>query len=172
MVKGSSIRNIMDFVAKKRGVEGLNKLIEKANEKNIIFTSDRDIVSDKEYPAYYFIRVLNGAVSVLGKEELIEEMGRYFGEQTNMNFRGITGLYPPKKSVQTMVIYTRQTLPVFHTGYRTITDSTYWFGVSKISQSILPFIDGFVKTMLESHGHVADVKKTVKDNAVEYILKF
>ncbi len=172
MVKGASIKYIMEFVTKKRGVEGLNKLIEKSNENGILFTSERDIDPSKNYPARYFIRVLNASLSVLKDEELIEEMGKYFAEQINPNFRGLTGVYPPKKSMQTMVIYLRDTLPVFHSGYRTITENTYWLGVSKINRTIVPFVDGFVKSMIEAHGHVADVKKSVKESKIEYILKF
>ncbi|NPA75982.1 MAG: hypothetical protein GXO25_07895 [Euryarchaeota archaeon] len=172
MVKGRSIRYIVDFVAKKRGIEGLNKLLDRVNSKSVIFTDIEDIKMDENYPSYYFIRALNAAVAVLKDKELIEAMGRYFGENMNFEFRGIAGPYPPKKSVQTMVIYTREALPVFHTGYRTITDSTYWLGVSKISKEIYPFINGFMTSMFEAHGHIADVKRTVSESKVEYILKF
>jgi len=172
MVKGELLNKMMDYVAKKRGVAGLTKLMDNVNKKEVLFTKPEDIESDKEYPAKYFIKVFDSALEVLGDEELIRGMGTYFAETTNMGFKGITGRYPPRKSVQYMVIYAREQMPVFHTGYRSMSESTYWVRVSKISKDIYPFVDGFFVKMFEIHGGVADVKRELGIDSVKYIIKF
>ena len=162
MVKGELIRLMMDFVAKKRGVEGLNRLVEKANEGEILFTKANDIKSGEDYPSKYYLRVLNAAIDVLDDESMVRALGRYIGESTGVSFRGITGRYPPRKSVQQMVIYSRKYLPVFHTGYRTISDgASYWIKVSKINSRVLPMVEGFMTYLFEAHGGVTDVKKEI-----------
>ncbi len=172
VVKGSLIRNMLDFVAKKKGVEGLNRAIEKANEREILFTKPEDIKNDGDYPVKFYLRVLNAAIHVLQDDSLVREMGRYIGENARISFRGITGRYPPRKSVQQMVIYSRKYFPVFHTGYRTISEGSYWIKVSKINPKLYPFVDGFLTYLFEVHGGVVDVKKTMGDNFVKYTLRF
>ncbi len=172
MVKGESIIMIMDFVTKKRGVDGLRTLIDRVNESEILFTKAQDIKSNENYPAKYMVRVLNAAQHVLNSESLLKDMGSYFANNINMSFKGVTGKYPPKKSVQQMVIYAREYLPIFHTGYRTMSDNTYWIRVTKISDAIYPFIDGFFTGMFEKHGGVVEVKRYRGESSVKYILKF
>lgn len=172
MVKGELLKKMLDYVAKKRGVAGLNELMDNVNKKEVLFTKPEDIVRDKDYPSKYFIRVFNSALEVLGDEELIRGMGTYFADTADMSFKGITGRYPPRKSVQHMVIYAREQMPVFHTGYRSMSESTYWVKVSKISKNIFPFVDGFFVKMFEIHGGVTDVKRELRDDSVKYIIKF
>ena len=172
MVKGELLKKMMDYVAKKRGVAGLNELIDNVNKKEVLFTKPEDIEHDKEYPSKYFVRVFNSALDVLGNEELIRAMGTYFADTTEMSFKGITGRYPPRKSVQHMVIYSREQMPVFHTGYRSMSESTYWIKVSKINKRAYPFVDGFFVKMFELHGGVTEVKRELSDDLVKYIIKF
>ncbi len=172
MVKGASIQAIMDYITKKQGVEGLHRLMDAVNEREVLFTKESDIKKDNNYPAKYFTRVLNSAIKILEDESKIREMGRYFGEKATISFRGVTGRYPPRKSVQYMVIYSRENLPIFHTGYRTISENAYWIKVSKINRKIYPFVDGFFTYMFEVHGGIVDVKRSVGDNYVKYTLKF
>ncbi len=173
MVKGELMRMLMDFVARKRGVEGLNKVVEKANEKEILFTKESDIKPGKDYPSKFYIRILNATIDVLKDEELVRELGRHVGENAGVSFRGIAGRYPPRKSVQQMVIYSRKYLPVFHTGYRTISDgSSYWIKVSRINSRVLPMVDGFITYLFEVHGGVVDVKKDIGENYVRYVIHF
>lgn len=172
MVKGNSVRLIIDYVTKKRGVEGLHKIIDLVNEKEILFTKESDIKNDENYPAKYFTRTLNAAIKLLDNESLVREMGKYFGENISMSFKGVTGRYPPRKSVQYMVIYARENLPVFHTGYKTISENSYWIKVTRINKKIYPFIDGFFTHMFEVHGGIIDIKKSVSDDSVKYVLKF
>ncbi len=172
MVKGNSIRLIIDYITKKRGVEGLHKLLDEINKKEILFTKETDIKNDENYPAKYFTRTLNSAIKILGDENLVKEMGKYFGEHISMSFKSVTGRYPPKKSVQYMVIYARENLPVFHTGYRTISENSYWIKTSRINKKIYPFIDGFFTHMFKTHGGIIEVKKNVTEDSVKYVLKF
>ena len=172
MVQGISIRMVMDYVSKKKGIEGLNALMEEANKKSVIFMKESDIKPSENYPGYYLARVLDAAVKVLGDKEEIEEMGEYFGSRMNVSFKTLFGRYPPKKSVQSMVIYMRKYLPIFHTGYRSITKKTYWLGISKLKDEYKPFVDGIAKTMFERHGGIKEIKKSVSPGKMEYVLKF
>ncbi len=172
MVKGYVLLRMMDYVAKKRGVDGLNRLVDKANENGILFTKPADIVEDKDYHSSYYMGVMNGAVQVLKDDSLLKGLGIYLAEKANINFRGITGHYPPRRSVQKMVLYARENFPVFHTGYRTMSEKTYWIRVSKINNKVYPIIEGFFVKMFEIHGGISNVKRETMDTAVKYYLKF
>ncbi len=172
MVLGKSIHYVMDYVEKKKGVEGTHQLIDLVNQMSVIFTNIDEINTTENYPPHYFSRVLNAAIQILNDTKLVEEMGRYFGERISPSFKGIMGTYSPKKSVQYMVIYLRKFLPVFHSGYRSISKNTYWLKVSKINSQIYPFINGLVTYIFEVQGEIAEVKKSVGEREVKYIIKF
>ncbi len=172
MVMGESIRIVMDYVAKKKGVEGIKGMIDKINKKSVIFTDEKDIKSNKRYPGYYLARVLKSAVEVLGDEKKVEEMGSYFGSEMNLKFRGFFGSYNPRKSTQYIVIYMRKYLPIFHTGYRSMSENTYWLGVSKLDNIEIPFINGVMTKIFERHGGIKDVKKKISEGKIEYVIKF
>ncbi len=172
MVSGKYIRVIMDYVTKKKGVEGLKKLINEANEKKLMFTSEKDIIPGKNYPISYLAKIIDSAISVLDDKNLIREMGTMFGEEMEIKFEGLFGKYPPKKSVQKMVVAMRKSLPMFHTGYRTLSENTYWLIVSKIKKSHISFVDGVVTKLFERHGKITDVKKKISTGKIEYTVKF
>ncbi len=172
MVSGKYIRLIMDYVTKKKGVEGLKTLIDTVNKKKLLFTSEKDIVPGKNYPSHYLARVLDAAISVLDDKNHIREMGGRFGEEIDIKFEGLLGKYPPKKSVQKMVVSMRKTLPMFHTGYRTLSENTYYLLVSKIRKAHVDFIDGVVTKLFERHGKIGDVKKKISTGKIEYTVKF
>jgi len=171
MVMGESIRMVMDYVSKKKGIEGLNSLIDEVNRKSVIFVKESDIKRNEKYPGYYLARVLDASAKIFTDEEM-REMGEYFGSNMDISFNSFLGLYPPRKSVQIMVIGMRRYLPILHTGYRTITRRTYWIGVSKLRERYAPFVDGVMKSMFERHGRIAEVKKNPSQDRMEYILKF
>ncbi len=172
MVLGVSLRFVMEYVSKKKGIEGLNALINEANKKRVIFMHESDIKPYENYPGYYLARILDAAVKVLEDKEQLEEMGRYFGENMNVSFKGLLGRYPPRTSVQIMVVAMRKYLPIFHTGYRTITSNAYWFLVSKLKKEYFPFIEGILKSLFEKHGGIRDIKKVYGKDRIEYTLKF
>ncbi len=172
MVMGISLRFIMEYVSKKKGIEGLNGLIDEVNKNRVLFMRESDIKAHENYPGYYLARVLDAAVKVLGDDEQVEEMGRYFGNNMDVNFRSLLGRYPPKTSVQIMVVAMRRYLPIFHTGYRTITGNAYWLLVSKLKKNYFPFIEGIMKSLFEKHGGIRDIKKIYGKDRIEYTLKF
>ncbi len=172
MVSGRYIRLIMDYVTKKKGVEGLKSLIDSVNKRKLIFTSEKDIVPGKNYPSHYLSRVLDASISVLGDNNLLREMGTRFGEEMEIKFEGLFGRYPPKKSVQKMVISMRKSLPMFHTGYRTLSKNTYWLVVSKIKKDHTSFVDGVIAKLFERHGGITSVKKRIFTGKIEYTVKF
>ncbi len=172
MVKGRLIRVIIDYVAKKKGVEGVKNLLDKVNKKSLLFTSERDIIAGKNYPAEYLRRVIDSAIEVLNDKKLVRDMGSLFGESIEIKFEGLFGKYPPKKSVQKIVISMRKNLPIFHTGYRTLSKSTYWLMVSKMRKEHVYFVDGVMAKLFERHGGVSSVKKKVYGNRIEYTVKF
>jgi len=172
MVMGISLRFIMEYVSKKKGIEGLNALLDEANKKRVIFMRESDIKPYENYPGYYLARVLNAAIKVLGDKEQIEDMGRYFGENMDVSFKGFLGRYPPKTSVQIMVVAMRRYLPIFHTGYKTLTSNAYWLLISKLKKDYYPFIEGIMKALFEKHGGIRDIKKVYGLDRIEYTLKF
>ncbi len=172
MVKGVSIRIIMDYVSKKRGIEGLNLLLEEVNRKRVLFMKESDIRPNENYPGYYLARVLDAAIKVLSDEEEIQDMGESFGDEMDVSFKSFLGRYPPRKSLQVMVIAFRKYLPIFHTGYRSITKKTYWLGISKMKEEHKPFIDGVAKSIFKKHGGIQEIKKSAGPGKLEYVLKF
>ena len=172
MVMGESMRLIMDYVVKKKGVEGLKSMIDEINSKSVIFTDEKEIKANKKYPSYYLIRTIKSAIKVLGDEKKVEEMGFYFGENMNLKFRGFFGTYNPKKSTQHIVIYMRKYLPIYHTGYRSMSENTFWLGVSKLNDDVIPFINGVMTKIFERHGGIKDVKKKILKGKIEYVIKF
>ncbi len=171
MVQGTSIKMVLDYISKKKGIEGLNALRDRVNKDRVIFMKESDIKAGENYPGFYFARILDAAVEILEENE-VEDMGKYFGEHMNVSFKGLLGRYPPKKTMQTMVLAIRKYLPIFHVGFKTITSKSYWLLISKIKKSYYPFIDGMVKALFEKHGGIREVKKAVEENRVEYTLKF
>ena len=172
MVKGRLIRVIIDYVAKKKGVEGLKNLLDDVNKKSLLFTSERDIIPGKNYPTKYLERVINSAVEVLNDKKLVREMGELFGETMDIKFEGLFGRYPPRKSVQKIVITMRKNLPMLHTGYRTLSRNTYWLIVSKMRKEHMNFVDGVMAKLFERHGGIASVNKKAYGNRIEYTVKF
>ncbi len=171
MVQGTSIRLILDYVSKKKGIEGLNKLRDIVNKERVIFMKESDIKAGENYPGFYLVRILDAAVEILEDNE-IEDMGKYFGEHMDVSFRGVLGRYPPKKTMQNMVLVIRKYLPIFHTGYKSITSKSYWLLISKLKKEYYPFVDGMVKSLFEKHGGISEVKKAYGEDRVEYTLKF
>ena len=172
MVMGESIRIVIDYVTKKKGVEGIKKMMDKINAKSVIFMDESRINPHKKYPGYYFARTLKAAVNTLGDEALVEEMGSYFGDKMNLKFGGFFGKYNPRRSTQEIVISMRKYLPIFHTGYRSLSESTYWLLVSKVDKDITPFINGVVTKIFEKHGGIKEVNKKILDRRIEYVIKF
>ncbi|MCD6276531.1 MAG: hypothetical protein J7J42_07320 [Thermoplasmata archaeon] len=170
MALGISIRIIIDYISKKKGVEGLKKFFDEVNAKSIIFTRESDINPRENYPGYYLARSLNAAYAVLGKEGM-EDLGRYFGERMNVSFRGLLGRCSPKTCVQNIVFHMRKYLPILHTGYRTISRRVYWLIVSKIPENQISFVNGIMSYLFEKHGGVRDVQKTIGKNKIEYTIK-
>ncbi len=170
MVMGISIRIIIDYVSKKKGVEGIKKFLDEVNSKGVLYMKDSEIKNKENYPGYYLLRTLNAAVKVLGEEQ-IKEMGEYFGSRMNVNFIGLLGRVPPREAVQKIVIEMRRYLPIFHTGYRTKTKNTYWLVVSQIPKHLSPFIDGVMGKLFEKHGGIRDVKKLLGTDRIEYTIK-
>ncbi len=170
MVLGISIRMVIDYISKKRGVEGLKKFFDAVNEKGVIFTKESDIDPKQKYPGYYLARALNAAYRVLGEEQM-EDFGRYFGERMNVNFKGLLGTLPPRTCVQLIVLNMRKYLPIFHTGYRTISRRVYWLLVSKLPKELIPFINGIMTYLFEKHGGVRDIQKIVKEDRIEYTIR-
>ncbi len=166
-----SIKFIIDYVSKKKGIEGLNKLKDMVNEKRVIFMKESDIKPYENYPGYYFARVLEAATNILDENELLD-MGKYFGENIDVSFGNVLGKYPPKKTMETLVLVMRKYLPIFHTGYRSITTKSYWLLVSKLKKEYYPFIEGVLQSLFEKHGRINEVKKAYGEDRVEYTLKF
>ncbi len=170
MVMGISIRMVIDYVSKKKGVEGLKKFLDEVNSKGVLYIKSSEIKNKENYPGYYLLRTLNATLKVLSEEQ-IKEMGEYFGENMNVSFRGLLGRVPPREAVQNIVIGMRRYLPIFHTGYRSKTKNTYWLVVSRVPKSLLPFIDGLMGKLFEKHGGVRDIKKLWGENKIEYTIK-
>ena len=170
MALGISIRIVIEYVSKKKGVEGLKKFFDFVNERSVIFTKESEINPKGKYPGYYLARALKAASRVLGEEQM-EDFGRYFGERMNINFRGLLGRLPPKTCVQLIVLNMRKYLPIFHTGYRTISKRVYWLIISKLPKELIPFINGIMTYLFEKHGGVRDIQKTVKEDRIEYTVR-
>ena len=170
MVMGISIKMVIDYVSKKKGVEGLKKFLDEVNSKGVLYMKDTEIKNKGNYPGYYLLRTLNAAVKVLNDDQ-IKEMGEYFGSEMDVSFRGVLGKVRPREAVQNMVICMRRYLPIFHTGYRAKTKNTYWFVVSRVPKQLLPFIDGVMEKLFEKHGGIRDVKKSSGEDKVEYTIK-
>ena len=171
MVKGTSIKLILDYVSKKKGIEGLNSLRDMVNKERVIFMKESDIKSNENYPGHYLAKVLDATAKIFDENEL-QEMGKYFGENMDVNFKGILGRYPPKKTMENIVLTMRKYLPIFHTGYKSITSKSYWLLVSKLKKEYYPFIDGITQVLFEKHGGIREVKKAYEEDRIEYTLKF
>ncbi len=171
MVQGTSIRLIIDYVSRKKGIEGLKSLRDLVNKDRVIFMKESDIKHNGNYPGHYLAKVLDAATKIFDENEL-KDMGKYFGERMDITFKGILGRYPPKKTMENIVIGMRKYLPIFHTGYKSITSKSYWLLVSKLKKEYYPFIDGIMSALFEKHGGVREVKKAYEENRVEYTLKF
>ncbi len=171
MVQGASIRLIIDYVSKKKGIEGLNALGDIVNKDRVIFMKESDIKHNENYPGHYLAKILDATVKIFDENEL-QEMGKYFGEHMDVNFKGILGKYPPKKTMENIVLVMRKYLPIFHTGYKSITSKSYWLLVSKLKKEYYPFIDGITQALFEKHGGIREVKKAYEEDRIEYTLKF
>ncbi len=171
MVQGTSIRLILDYVSKKKGIEGLNSLRDMVSKERVIFMKESDIKPNENYPGHYLAKVLDATTKIFDENEL-QEMGKYFGENMNVSFKGILGRYPPKKTMETIVITMRKYLPIFHTGYKSITSKSYWLLVSKLKKEYYPFIDGITQALFEKHGGIREVKKAHEEDRIEYTIKF
>ncbi len=171
MVQGASIRLIIDYVSKKKGIEGLNALRDIVNKDRVIFMKESDIKHNENYPGHYLAKILDATVKIFDENEL-QEMGKYFGERMDVNFKGIFGKYPPKKTMENIVLVIRKYLPIFHTGYKSITSKSYWLLVSKLKKEYYPFIDGITQALFEKHGGIREVKKAYEEDRIEYTLKF
>jgi len=171
MVQGISIRLILDYVSKKKGIEGLNSLRDEVNKERVVFMKESDIKPNENYPGHYLAKVLDATAKILDESEL-QEMGKYFGEHMDVSFKGILGRYSPKKTMETMVLVMRKYLPIFHTGYKSITSKSYWLLVSKLKKEYYPFIDGIVQALFDKHGGIREVKKAYQGDRIEYTIKF
>ncbi len=170
MVLGISIRMVMEYISKKKGVEGLKKFFDYVNEKSVLFTKESDIDAKAKYPGYYLSRSLMAAYRVLG-DDMMEDFGRYFGERMNISFRGLLGRLPPRTCMQLIVFNMRKYLPIFHTGYRTISKRVYWLVVSRLPKELMGFINGIMSYLFEKHGGVRDIQKSVGEDRIEYTVR-
>ena len=169
MVLGVTIRIIIEYISKKKGVEGLNKFFDEVNIKGILFTKESEINPRKNYPGYYLARSLKAAHAILGDQ--IEDLGQYFGEKMNLSFRGLLGRQSPKKCIQLIVLNMRKYLPIFHVGYRTLSKRVYWLLISKVPEEQIPFVNGVISYLFKKHGGVRDVQKNVGRERIEYTIK-
>ena len=74
MVSGRVIRSMLSAVRKKKGVEGLKRVIAEINRETVLFTDEEEVKPRADYPYEMAEKVLKAVEDMLGEETLAEHL--------------------------------------------------------------------------------------------------
>ncbi len=175
MVKGSALINMVEYVEKKKGINGLQILHSEVNKENLIFPQLKNINKSDEFSARYFERMLNASLKSLGlSEETIHDFGYSYGNDTGLGFGSkMLRLESSKKIVESITSSFSKYMPLFKIKAEDLSETTYVLKISNISskeQSV--FISGYVDSLLSNFPKKIQKKEEDTESEKKITLRF
>ncbi len=120
MVSGRVIRSMLSAVRKKKGVEGLKKVIDEINRDTILFTDEDEVKARADYPYEMAERVLKAVEGVLGEETLAEHLFQTTTRPLMPFKKGNV-----KKAVEKAVEHAHRQFPMFQYKIEVLTEHAF-----------------------------------------------
>lgn len=153
MVKGSALINMVEYVEKKKGINGLEILHNEVNKENLIIPQLKNINKSDEFSARYFERMLNASLKSLGSsEETIHDFGYSYGTENGLGFGSkMLKLESFKKVLDYITASVQKNMPLFKVRSEDLSETTYVLKISNLSskeQSI--FVSGYIDSLISN----------------------